>query len=303
MTLRPYKMKRQGGIYIAVLATALVTALLGMSAMIGQRLQNRAIASASDIRQAQVNANSAIELALLTMKQNANWRTTFANGNWFVKRTTGKGSCTVNVTDPVDANLADDPDEPVVILGIGYSGGAEQRMKATVDPRKDPLGCLRSAFAAGDAVMLSGDILRANNALITANTVTASASQVYGKVEALSASGSTYNGTTTIITSEKRPAMPDWTTVFNYYRANGTQIDINSLPAQLPNMGKNVGIENGANDWTGSPPGVPTASVDQSNNQPRSGSYSLRVRDRNAWTAGAAQYIDGFVKPCTAGPA
>jgi hypothetical protein len=288
---------RTGGVYIAVLATALVVALLGMSAMIGQRLQNRMIGAQGDIRQAQLNANTAVELALLTMKNDTNWRTTNSNGNWFVKRSATSGTCTANVTDPIDANLANNSDDPVVILGIGYSGEAEQRVKVTVDPRKDPLSCLRSAIAIGDAVTLSGDTLRANNALITANSISASASQVYGKVEALSTTGSTFNSTPTVVTSDKRPTMPDWTSAFSYYKTNGTQIDINSLPTQMPNLGRNVSMENGSTDWTGDPGGIPTADTTQSNNQARTGTYSLRVRSRDAWYAGASQYIDAFVKP------
>jgi hypothetical protein len=297
MTRRRPK-NRTGGIYIAVLGTAMIIALLGMSALIGQRLQNRMLSAATDMRQAQLNANSAVELALLTMKQDTNWRTTYSNGNWFTNRGSGSGSgtCTLNVTDPVDGNLANSGDDPVTILGIGYSGDAQQRVKVTVDPRKEPLTCLRSAVAVGDTLTVQAT-LRANNALITANQSAASTAQIYGNVEASSISGATYNGTTTTVTSDKRPVMPDWTTVFNYYRTNGTQIDINSLPTQLPNLGQNVGIESGSTDWTGTPPSTPTANVDQNNNQVHSGSNALRVRNRTASTAGAAQYIDSFIKP------
>jgi Carbohydrate binding domain len=290
------KHRRAGGVYIAVLATALVVALLGISALVGQRLQNRLVVTSSAMRQAQLNANTAVELGLLTMKQDPNWRTTYTNGNWFVNRSTGTGTCTLNVTDPIDGNLANGPGDPVVVLGIGFSGDAEQRMRVTIDPRKDPLSCLRSAVAVGDSVTLQNNTLRTNNALITANQSSATAAQVYGKVEATTINGSTYNGTTTQITSDKRPTMPDWATVFNYYRTNGTQIDINSLPNQSPNLGRNVGIENGATDWTGSPPGASTSDVVQSNTQAHGGSFSLKVQSRLLSTAGAAQYIDSFVK-------
>jgi Carbohydrate binding domain len=287
---------RTGGIYIAVLGTAMIVALLGISALVGQRLQNRMISANSDIRQAQLNANTAVELALLTMKQDTNWRTTYSNGNWFTNRNMGVGTCTLNVTDPLDSNLTNNAAEPVTVLGIGYSGDAQQRVKVTVDPRKDPLTCLRSAVAVGDVLNVAY-MLRANNALITANQAAASSAQVYGNVEATSISGSTYNPAGTVVTAEKRPSMPDWTTVFNYYRTNGTEININNLPTQTPNLGKNVGIENGDNDWTGSATGMPTADVGQSNNQPHTGNYSLRVQNRTAWNAGPAQYVDDFIKP------
>src|SRR3954462_12955055 len=116
---------RQGGVYIVVLGSAMIIALLGMCALIGQRIENRLVVASTDIRQAQLNANTAVELATLAMKQDTNWRTTYSNGNWFTNRSTGIGSCTANVVDPIDANLANGADDPVVITGIGYSGGAE----------------------------------------------------------------------------------------------------------------------------------------------------------------------------------
>jgi hypothetical protein len=99
--------------------------------------------------------------------------------------------------------------------------------------------------------------------------------------------------------------MPDWPTVFDYYRTNGTEINVANLPTTTGSapgyLGRNISIENSLNssDWTGSPPGIPTADINQSNNANHTsgGNYSLRVRNRTAWYAGAAQPIDGFVKP------
>src|SRR5205814_1372799 len=65
--------RRTGGVYIAVLGSAMIIALLGMCAMIGQRIENRLISNSTDIRQAQLNASAAVELALLAMKQDTNW--------------------------------------------------------------------------------------------------------------------------------------------------------------------------------------------------------------------------------------
>jgi hypothetical protein len=288
--------RRHGGVYVAVLGSALIIALLGMCALLGQRIENRLVASSTDIRQAQLNANTAVELALLTMKQDTSWRTNYSNGNWFTGRSTGNGTCTANVVDPNDGSLSNGSDDPVVVTGIGYSGQAEQRLKITVDARKDPLSCLRSAVAVGGTITLSGNTLRTNG-LTTANQITATSAQVYGKVQATSVSGSTYNSTTTTVTSDKRPTMPDWTSVFNYYRTNGTQIDINSLPTTTPNLGQNTSIESGITYWTGTATGTGSATIDQSNNQIHSGSYGLRVRSRTLWYSGASQAIDSFVKP------
>lgn len=286
---------RSGGVYIAVLGTSLIVALLGMSALMAQRIQNRVTTASADIRQAELNAQSAVEMALLTMKQNANWRTTQPHGRWFTDRSTGSGTCTVDVVDPIDSNLANNADDPVVIRGIGYSGRAEQRMEITIDPRREPFGCLRSAIAAGDTISLTSSTLRTEG-LITANEVSAFAAQVYGTVEATSISGSTYHGATTVVPSNKRPAMPDWGSVFNYYRVNGTEIVFGNL-SPAPNLGRNVGTESGLTDWTGEPPGVTTAVLESNTSLRRTGSRSIKVKSRTDCTSGVAQRIDTFVKP------
>jgi hypothetical protein len=294
MATRCNKTRRTGGVYIAVLGSAMLIALLGMCALMGQRIQNRLVRSSSDIRQAQLNAYTAVELALLTMKQDTSWRANNVNGNWFVNRSTGNGTCTVNVVDPVDSSLTNNGDDSVVVTGIGYCGQAEQRVKVTVDPRKDPLSCLRSAIAVGGSIGVVSDIFRTNG-LTTANQIFASGSQVYGKVEATSITGGTFNGTTTTVTSDKRPKMPDWTSVFQYYKDNAASLDINSLPQTTPNLGRNTSFDTDTSYWTGSATGLPTATLIQTTGV--SGHVACaRVKDRIALTAGASQYIDHFVK-------
>jgi len=294
MATHSSKTRRAGGVYVAVLGTSLLIALLGMCAIMGQRIQNRLIRSSSDIRQAQLNASTAVELALLTMKQDTSWRSNNVNGNWFVNRSTGNGTCTVNVVDPIDGSLSNNGDDPVVVTGIGYSGQAQQRVKVTVDPRKDPLSCLRSAIAVGGSIGIINDTFRTNG-LTTANQILASGSQVYGKVEATSITGGTFNGTTTTVTSDKRPKMPDWSSVFQYYKDNATALTIGSLPSTTPNLGRNTSFDTDTSYWTGSAIGLPTANLVQSSNIVGHAAC-VRVRDRTALTAGASQYIDHFVK-------
>lgn len=295
MPARRHKPRRCGAVYIAVLGTALIVALLGLSAVIGQRIQNRIVVSAADIRQAQLNAESAVQAALLTIKQDASWRSNRANGDWFSDRNTSAGTYRVNVTDPIDGNLADDEDDPFEVLGVGRRGKAEQRVLATLNPLRQPLGALRSAIAVGDTIDLNGDTLRASG-LISATTVTASTSLIYGDVEAVTVSGSTFSGTTTLISSSQRPTMPDWNTVFDYYRNNGTQLNLGSLSTSLPNVGRNVSFNVNTDHWTGSAADLPMADIERETDF--AGHVAcLHVHDRTDRTAGASQFIDHFVKP------
>lgn len=301
MRRRNHKSSRTGGVYIAVLGSALVVAVLGISALVGQRIENRAVVASADIRQAQLNANSAIEMGLLVMKQESNWRTARSHGPWFSSRDTGAGTCTLEVLDPLDGNLANDPDDPVVMVGVGYRGDAQQRVKLTVEPQSQALSSLRSAIAAGDTINVQGHTLRTNG-LITANQVTAASAQVYGDVEAVSVSGSTFTGTTQQVDAAKLPRMPNWTNVFDYYRTNGTRINFSSIQAtNTINVvqNHNPGAESGTIHWTGTQPGTPAnfATLSQSTAWRQAGSNSLRVTARSSWQAGAIHRIEHFVKP------
>lgn len=298
MRHRQHNASRKGGIYIAVLGTSMLVAMLGLAALMAQRIQGRLISQAADIRQAQLNANSAVELALLTMKQNPNWRTAQSNGDWFTFNGPTLGTATANVTDPRDGDLANGDAEPVVVRGVGNSGQAQQRVEVTLDPRREPLSCLRSAVAVGGSITLSNDTLRTGG-VISATDVSASSSQVHGTVQATSISGSMYNGATTQIGASDLPAMPDWSTVFEYYKTNGTQLPISNLPTTAPNLGRNIGIESGTTNWTGAIPWslLGTVDVSQNNNFKRSGSNSLLITNRSGWYSGPVQRIDEFVKP------
>jgi hypothetical protein len=297
MTRKHFSRYRTGGVYIAVLGTALVVSVLGMSTVMLQRVQNRLLVATKDMHQAQLNAESAVELGMLILKDESNWRTARTNGRWFTARGTGAGTCSLDVIDPADSNLADDDSETIVLRGIGTSGLSEQRVEVTVDPVKKPLDCLQSTVAAGDLIDLQSDVLRANGT-VTANQVSASSSTVYGNVKAVTVTGSTFAGTTTQVNADKLPAMPTWASVFDYYRNNATNISINDLPSVTPNLGRNTGIESGTTYWSGNASWslLGDSDISQTNNFKRGGTYSLRVQNRDQYYSGATQRIDDFVK-------
>jgi hypothetical protein len=294
---------RRGSVYLAVLGTAMIVSVLALSALALQRVQNRMLSSSANIRQAQLNAEAAIELGLLTIKNDPNWRTNYASGSWFSNKSLNAGTCSLSVTD-TDGSLGDDPSDSIIMAGIGSSQTAEQRVVRTVDVNSEPLGCLSSSVAAGDAISLSGGaVLRASNSgLITANSTTVTSSTMYGRVRAVTVSGGNYAGTTAQIAAADRPAMPTWATVFDYYKNNGAEIPYSNLPSSPPNLVKNGLMSGGTTDWTGNPPDATegatlAASSSIFNLLGGGGSASIRVYGRDSWYAGASQPIETVVKP------
>jgi hypothetical protein len=159
------------------------------------------------------------------------------------------------------------------------------------------MGCLRYGIAVGDRIELNNDVLRVSGRISAYQSV-AGSSAVHGDLEAVGITGGTYNGSTTLVDEDDMPEMPDWQAVIDYYRTNGTQINISDLPTSSPNLIRNPGFESGTAYWTGSPPGIGTAEISQKSNQVHSGTYSLEAKNLSGLqAAGAAQYIDGFVEP------
>jgi Carbohydrate binding domain len=265
-------MSRTGGVYIAVLGTSLIAAVLGLASLTVMRIQNRMLSAAGDVRQAQLNAQAAIQLGLLEMRQNPNWRTTYADLDtaWFTRETKA-GTCSLQVLPADPAKDADattrrakndilfaDLSTAVKLIGLGQQNQAEQLAELVITPQTEPLDVLRAA----DAAAKTGSPLAGQSAAL------------------------------------------DWDAMVAEYQSQGTQISYTSLPATTTpwNFVRNPGIETAlvANDpnWSGTAPGLTaTALVSEFSTWDHSGSRSLRVSSRNSWQAGAVQHIEHFVKP------
>jgi hypothetical protein len=153
-----HRSNRRGSVYLAVLGAALVASMLAFSAVVLQRIQNRQLSLQADIRQAQLNAEAAIELGLLIIDENDDWRETYADANAWFTRSTGSGMASLTVSDPVDGDLSDDDEEPYVLVGIGTCDNAEQRAELYVDPRSQPADSVIAAANAGGSVSGQSDV-------------------------------------------------------------------------------------------------------------------------------------------------
>ena len=81
--------RRRGSMYVAVIGCSLVITVIGVSALLAARIERRAAEGTSDLSDARVYAQSAIDLGMYTILSDANWRTNKTNGYW-------RGNCDVN---------------------------------------------------------------------------------------------------------------------------------------------------------------------------------------------------------------
>jgi hypothetical protein len=137
------------------------------------------------------------------------------------------------LVDEADGDLANNTADPIRLYGIGRMNQTTRVYSVLLSPGGGGLSCLEVALHAGGDLVFDNTTLNCNQ-IISANqrVNAAGSSEINADVEAVdSIDGSGYTGrTTTGITPRE---MPDPATVFDSYIANGTAIDLLSLPASM----------------------------------------------------------------------
>lgn len=211
--------------YMMVLGCTLAVSVVGLSSLALLRVQRRWAAETADFAQARLHARSAIEMGLYHIQANANWRSAFPSGLWETNRSVGTGRYSLMGVDPADNDLADSFMDPVVLTGIGQERATLYKLQVTLTADPVPLSCLEVSMHANSnlifnspATVNGAQIISANNTIhaVGACTINPNCESVNGFT------GAVGPGSTTSGISPR--AVPDPSTVFEHYVANGTAI-------------------------------------------------------------------------------
>ena len=215
--------------YVAVLGSAMAITVMGLSAIMLARVERSSVVGTADSAAARFYAQSAIEMGEHRIRQNSNWRTTYASGVWEANRAIGTGTYTLEGIDTVDGNLSNSASDPVVLRGTGFQGQSRYKLQVTMVAKSSALTCLQVAMHAGTDLTFSSATVQSNLVTVSANgKTTATSSLIYPKVEVVSTwSGSSFQ--TFPKTGITPRTMPD-ATAFDYYVLNGTPITYASIP-------------------------------------------------------------------------
>ncbi|MGE5295344.1 MAG: hypothetical protein ACM3VT_11000 [Solirubrobacterales bacterium] len=206
----------QGSIYLHVLATSLLVTMLGLGSLMAVRLQMRSARLSRESAEARLCAQSAVEVGLLSIKQNANWRTTWSNGVWLQSIPLGSGSFTLAGIDPGDGVLSDSAYEPVVLTGTGTRGAACHKTQVTLTPVVKPLAAMGTCLHSSGSICVNGSRkITVVGAPLSANGQLANSGTIDGNAEVYSVSTTgTVTGTLTAPAATK--PLPAATLISQY---------------------------------------------------------------------------------------
>ncbi|MBM4075974.1 MAG: hypothetical protein FJ267_10055 [Planctomycetes bacterium] len=220
--------------YVGVLATTTIVALIGLSSLSVAHLGLKSAARSRDAGTAQILARSAVEEGVRVLTTTPSWRSSFVNNTTYPTPLISLNGGTISwkFVD-TDGSLSDDPADAVRVYGIGKCGSATYVESVELYPTETPLTCLEAPFHCGSNVTLQFGANFTTSQFISTNgslTATIVPSSVQGNVEAVGAITGTVTGT------KKTPIIPRQMpsdTVFDYYLANGTWIDISAIPKSI----------------------------------------------------------------------
>jgi hypothetical protein len=222
---------RRGYLYVAVMITATLVGLVGLSAVSVARLNLRTTTRTADSSSADFLAQSAVEHALAVLKNDPAWRTTYQNNIEYpgTAISMNGGTVTWKLIDP-DGSLLDDDSDTVRIYGIGRQGSATSVQSVQLYPTETPLSCTEAAFHCAGSVSLGLLINWATDDEISTNGslgANAFGTSITGNAYAAGSIVGNISGTKTSIATARRMPGSD---AFDYYKARGTWVDINALP-------------------------------------------------------------------------
>ena len=225
---------RRGTLYVGVMTTAMIVALVGLSGLSVAHLGVRSAQNTRNMETAALLARGAVERAVIEFGLYDDWRTRFSNNVDYPSTpiSMSGGTFTWRFVDS-DGNLNNNTADGVRVYGIGRVGEATFVENVLLQPTDAGLTCLEASFHCGGNITLNSFCdIRTTQFVSSNGSISASAtpSMIIGSAQAV---GSISGTVTQTKTPGLAPRQMPGNTVFDYYLANGTWIDINSLPKSL----------------------------------------------------------------------
>jgi hypothetical protein len=120
--------------YVAVLMTATIVAIIGISALALARVQLRSVEGGNHVTAAGFCAQSAIEMGFFGVRNDALWRTRYTHDSWVPEQALGQGTFTWKLLDEESSDLAADAEARAYLYGKGVVGNAVRVYSVLLEP-------------------------------------------------------------------------------------------------------------------------------------------------------------------------
>jgi hypothetical protein len=148
--------------------SALITTI-GITATVTTRLSLDVSGREIEIADAELLARSAVEHALAVTVKDERWRQTFQHGVAGTSFELEAGSYSWTFSDPVDGDLSDNADDPVVILGSATAGDAVRSYETIFSPNLTLRSLRYTLHADGRIKVLANATLTTTGARVSTN--------------------------------------------------------------------------------------------------------------------------------------
>ena len=286
--------RRSGTLLLLVLMTGTIIGVIGLGALIVQRVQLESSGLQTSAVQARLAAQSATAAGVHQVADVPGWRTTSNPGTWNSNVAIGSGSWSLEAADPTDSSFSDNQTDPVLLHGTGDFGEAYQRNYVLLQPTQTLRSMYQMNLVCQDRLSFDTAFVSSESWLAAGGNITSSGgSTVYADVLAggsLSSSGM-QNRTRAGAVVSSIPTMAD----FAWLTASGQSVNWWSVPTASPsytNVIRNDNFSGGVYGWEPSGSGVLTA-----NSSGGSGNGAcVQLEYRQSSSDGIAYDITGFVR-------
>ncbi len=221
---------RKATIYLAVLGTSVLVAMLSLAAIHSARMTLGSVQSNSRDYQARAAAMAAVECALVAINADDDWRTNLTSGTVYPPGGLMLGDARLSwaVIDTEDGDLSNALTGRTVVQGTGEIEDSVYTFQVELLQSGSPLACLESALHCNDTIGVGvGNELRTNQRISSnQNVYSVLTGVVQGDVEASGSAGVGGSGARSSGVPQRQMPGSD---VFNYYQAMGTKIAAEDL--------------------------------------------------------------------------
>lgn len=222
---------RRGTLYVGVMITATVVAVIGLGGLSVSILGVRASQNTRDAELAATLARAAVEEGVRVINTNPYWRSWLtSNTNYYPWVTSLNGGTISYRFVDTDGSLADNSADGVRIFGTGRYGAATYVESVLLQPSNGAVDCLEAALHCQNSITLGSYCNIVTPQFVSSNgsvIATANQCEIAGSARAAGNVSGTVTGTKSPgVASRQMPGN----TVFEYYLANGTWIDISVIP-------------------------------------------------------------------------